>query len=80
MTLKQLYAKAKEAPKPDTPAIAFVKEIAEITKKSEPAVRRWLSDSDSCSCYPDALTQEVLARHFNTTVEDLFPELQSITR
>lgn len=73
MTLKELYAKTKQAPKPDTPAAAFVKELAEVTKKSEVAVRRWLSDSESTSCLPDALTQEVLAKHFNTTPQELFP-------
>lgn len=70
MTLKELYAKAKEQPKPDTPALAFVREIAAVTKKSEIAVRRWLSDS---SVEPDLLTKEVLARHFGTTIEELFP-------
>ncbi len=75
MTLKEMYLEAKQAPKPknpDTPAAAFVKKIAALTKKSEIAVRRWLSDSDS-SAEPDALTKEVLARHFNTTPEELFP-------
>lgn len=71
MTLKELYAKAKEQPKPDTPAVAFVKEIAEVTKKSEMAVRRWLGDG---GVTPDALTKEVLARHFGTTAHELFPE------
>ena len=72
MTLKELYNQAKSAPKPDTPANALIKQIAEITKKSEIAVRRWVTDSDS-ACSPDALTQEVLARHFNTTPAELFP-------
>lgn len=72
MTLKELYNNAKSQPKPETPAAAFVKEIAAVTKKSEIAVRRWLTDSDS-SAEPDALTKEVLARHFNTTPEELFP-------
>lgn len=70
MTLKEIYAQTKEKP---TPATSFIREIAEVTKKSEIAVRRWLSDSDS-STVPDALTQEVLARHFNTTPENLFPK------
>lgn len=73
MTLKELYASAKSAPKIDTPAAVFVKEVAEVTKKSEAAVRRWLSDTDNAYCVPDALTQEVLAKHFNTTPEELFP-------
>lgn len=72
MTLKELYNKAKEQPKPDTPANAFVREVAMVTKKSEVAVRRWLCAGET-SAEPDALTKEVLARHFNTSVEDLFP-------
>lgn len=73
MTLKELYAKAKQVPKRDTPGAAFVREIALVTKKSEIVVRRWLSNGDGC-CAPDALTQEVLASHFNTTPEELFPK------
>lgn len=72
MTLKEIYAQVKKEPKPDTPTTAFVKELARVTKRSEMAVRRWLGDGDS-SCSPDALTQEVLAKHFNTTPEELFP-------
>lgn len=73
MTLKEIYARVKQEPRPDTPANAFVKELAAITKKSELAVRRWLSDAEGSSTTPDALTREVLARHFNTTAEELFP-------
>lgn len=72
MTLKELYNRAKEQPKPDTPANAFIREVAAVTKKSEIAVRRWLSNSDS-SAEPDLLAKEVLARHFGTTIEELFP-------
>ena len=73
MTLKELYNRAKEQPKPDTPANAFIREVAAVTKKSEIAVRRWLADGTT-SCVPDALTQEVLANHFNTTASELFPQ------
>ncbi len=72
MTLIQLYEQAKQQPLPDTPAAAFVKEVAAATKKSEIAVRRWLSKGEN-SAVPDALTQEVLAKHFNTTPSELFP-------
>ena len=57
MTFKELYANAKRQPKPDTPANAFVREIAEVTKKSEVAVRKWLYGDAT----PDALTQATLA-------------------
>lgn len=52
-----------------SPARAFLLEVASVTKKSELAVRRWLSGEST----PDQLTQEVLARHFNTTPKELFP-------
>lgn len=73
MTLKELYAKAKQEAKRDTPGAAFVREIALVTKKSEISVRRWLSNGEG-GCAPDALTQEVLASHFKTTPEELFPK------
>ena len=74
MTLKELYNKAKSQPKPETPAVAFVKEVAAVTKRSEFAVRRWLADEDlQTSCEPDPLTKDVLAKHFGTTVSELFP-------
>ncbi len=74
MTFKELYANAKRQPKPDTPANAFVREIAEVTKKSEVAVRKWLYGDAT----PDALTQATLASHFNTTPEELFPSANPI--
>lgn len=69
MTLKELYASAKLQPKPETPAVSFVKEVASVTKKSEIAVRRWISGE----VIPDALTRSVLAKHFNCNPDDLFP-------
>ncbi|MEZ3589612.1 MAG: hypothetical protein K1V84_01060 [Muribaculaceae bacterium] len=75
MTFKEIYAKVKEEPKPDTPSVAFIKEICRVTHKTEPTVRRWLSDTETCSSVPDALTQEVLASHFNTTAAELFPAI-----
>ena len=71
MTLKQMYDNAKKT-KAITPAAKFVAEVAEVTKKSEISVRRWLSEGESAGV-PDALTQEVLAKHFNTTPQELFP-------
>lgn len=73
MTFKELYQTAKNKPAPKTPASAFIAEIAQLTKKSELAVRRWLSQ-DPNSTVPDALTQDVLAKHFHTTPEELFPK------
>lgn len=69
MTLTEMYESAKAQVKATTPAAAFIKEVAEVTKKSELSVRRWIAGDAT----PDALTQEVLARHFNTTPDALFP-------
>lgn len=73
MTFKELYAKSKSQPLPERPSAAFVREVCEVTKRSEVAVRRWLCDGES-ACQPDALTQDVLARHFGTTPDQLFPK------
>lgn len=70
MTLIELYQHAKSQARPVAPATAFIREIMEVTKKSEIAVRRWLSGETA----PDALTQEVLAKHLDTTPEELFPK------
>ncbi|MCH5225036.1 MAG: hypothetical protein J1D77_03510 [Muribaculaceae bacterium] len=72
MTFKELYQKEKEKPRAEAPGVAFIKEVCEVTKKSEPSVRRWLCEG-ATNCLPDALTQEVLARHFGTTANELFP-------
>ena len=68
MTLSERYEQIK-AESPVSPGRAFLLEVAEVTKKSELAVRRWLSGETT----PDELTKSVLAKHFNTTPEELFP-------
>lgn len=72
MTLIERYKEAKNQARPVAPATAFVHELMNVAKKSEIAVRRWLSGDAE----PDALTKEVLAKHFNTTPECLFPAKQ----
>lgn len=67
MTLADRYTEAKLGP---TPGVAFIREVAEVTKKSEITVRRWLAGV----VMPDTLTQEVLAKHFKTTPAELFPQ------
>lgn len=71
MTLAERYQEAKNKERPLTPAVAFIREVADVTKKSDIAVRRWISGEVT----PDALTQQVLAKHFKCTPEDLFPDL-----
>ncbi len=69
MTLIERYQQAKNQPRQLPPALAFISEVAAVTKKSEPSIRRWLAGE----CEPDDLTKAVLAKHFNTTPEKLFP-------
>lgn len=70
MTLAERYQEAKNKERPLTPAVAFIREVADVTRKSDIAVRRWISGEVT----PDALTQQVLAKHFKCAPEDLFPE------
>lgn len=74
MTLKEMYKEAskKKRQLPPTPGQAFIDEVAAVAKKSEIAVRRWFMNGKNAAV-PDALTQDVLAKHFNTTPEELFP-------
>ena len=75
MTLLEKYQHAKNQQRPIAPATAFILKVASVTRKTELAVRRWLSGETE----PDALTKEVLARHFNTTPQELFPPKQPPT-
>ena len=70
MTLLERYQHAKKQTRPVAPATAFIREVADVTKKSEIAVRRWLSGESE----PDELAKSVLAQHFNTTPDELFPK------
>ena len=69
MTFSERYQQAKNQERPIAPASAFVREVAQITKKSNLAVRRWIAGET----VPDALTQQVIADHFHATPEELFP-------
>lgn len=76
MTFKEIYkARVEEGKRNPVPTAskAFIREVADVTKRSEIAVKRWLSNSNT-SAVPDALVQEVLAKHFNSTAEELFPK------
>lgn len=75
MTFAELYQQAKAQERPVAPATAFVREVADLTKRTEIAVRRWLSGEAE----PDALTQEVIAQRFGSTPEELFPKHQQNT-
>lgn len=66
-TFKQLYIEEVEKP---TPFQLFIKQICEITHRSEHTVRMWVRGSHQ----PDNLTKATLAKHFGCTVQELFPE------
>ena len=68
MTFAEIYQQEKEKP---TPSQGFIEKIAELTSKSPLTVKRWVQPCTSIQ--PDALTKKVLAEHFNTTPEELFP-------
>lgn len=66
ITFRDLYLQVREKP---TPAQLFVKEIAELTKRSEGTVRMWISERQ----VPDALAKSLIADHFGVSAETLFP-------
>lgn len=66
MTLKERYNEERLKP---SPGVCFLMEVAEVTKRSLGTVRMWMIDAQ----IPDALTQQMLADHFGTTPEELFP-------
>lgn len=69
-TFKELYDAAKAQP---TPAAAFVAKVAELTHRSETTVRMWLVGAQT----PDELVISILAKHFGTSPDDLFPSKNS---
>lgn len=65
-TFKELYRERKNM---DTPATAFLNQIAEITGKHIQTVRQWAYGAQT----PDADTQKRIARELKIPVEVLFP-------
>lgn len=61
----ELYAERKEM---QTPAQAFVAEVAQLTERSEFTVRQWLAGVQK----PEPLVQRVIAEHFNVNPQTLF--------
>lgn len=51
------------------PSVAFIAEIANLTHRSQIAVRKWISGENT----PDYNVQEILAKHFGVPREQLFP-------
>lgn len=67
-TFLELYYEQKNKP---TAAQLFVKKVAEITHRQETTVRMWLSGRQT----PDELAKSIIAKEFNTSVDDLFPKM-----
>lgn len=74
MTLQELYKAEKKKPKlrPASPSELFVRDVMDVTKKSESAVRSWLGGK----MRPGMLEQCVLAAHFGIDREELFPNIK----
>lgn len=71
-TFRELYDEALNKP---TAAQQFVKDISELTHRSEVTVRFWLSGRQ----VPDELAQTIIAEKYDVDVKHLFPkeEVQS---
>lgn len=70
MTLYELYKAELRKP---TAGERFIAEVARVTHKSAVSVRRWLYGYTE----PDELTKTVLADHFNTDINTLFPKKEA---
>lgn len=66
-TFKQLYNEEKSK---DTPAQAFIANVAKLTCRSKVTVKMWLAGMQT----PDELTTIVIAKHFGCKAETLFPK------
>lgn len=69
MNFKDYYNEAKKK-KTITPAQQFKLDIAELCCVSVQTVNMWLYHGQE----PTMLVKKVLANHFNTSVESLFPK------
>jgi len=65
----QLYQEAKEKPSPKD---LFIHQVSEVTHRSESTVKKWVIGNTA----PDINTMIVLAHHFDTPVEILFPTIK----
>lgn len=68
-TFADLYEAAKKMP---SPGAIFIKEVAELTHRSENTVRMWIWGRQQ----PDELTKDVIAKHFKVSADTLFPAMQ----
>ena len=66
-TFADLYYEARKQPHP---SVAFIAEMAEITHRTQIAVRKWISGENT----PDYNVQQIIAEHFDMPREQLFPK------
>lgn len=69
-SLTTMYREARELPSPHQ---ALVQEVMAVTRRKELTVRLWMTGK----CQPDALTKQVLAEHFGTEPDVLFPPIET---
>lgn len=65
-TFRELYDEELRKP---TAAQRFIREVSELTHRSEVTVRFWLSGRQ----VPDELAQTIIAQKYNVDVKHLFP-------
>lgn len=67
MNFREYYQSLKNQP---SPAAEFVAEIAELCKRKEITVRKWLAGD----AVPDANLQEKISLHLDIPAKELFPQ------
>lgn len=65
-TFRELYIEELNKP---TAAQKFIRDVSELTHRSEVTVRFWLSGRQ----VPDELAQTIIAKKYNVDVKHLFP-------
>jgi hypothetical protein len=65
MTLREIYLSIDNTP----PKRAWIKKLAKATHRNFNTVRGWVAGR-----YPDELTQNVIAKKLNISVNELFPK------
>ena len=70
-TFRELYDEELRKP---TAAQQFIRDVSELTHRSEVTVRFWLSGQQ----VPDELAQTIIAKKYNVDVKHLFPAKEEV--
>ena len=70
-TFRELYDEELRKP---TAAQQFIRDVSELTHRSEVTVRFWLSGRQG----PDELAQTIIAKKYNVDVKHLFPAKEEV--